>query len=135
MMRFSGLKRDERGAGVVEFALIAPLFCAFIIAIGQLGLLFFANAGLTNALAEGARLATLFPRPSDAAIASRISQKRFGLDPALLTGPTINHFTPANGATYAEITMTYSAPVNFLFLNLGPVRLTQTRRVYTQPIS
>jgi Flp pilus assembly protein TadG len=128
------LKQDERGAGVVEFALIAPLFCAFIIAIGQLGLLFFANAGLTNAVAEGARLATLFPRPSDAAIASKISQKRFGLDPARLTGPTIVNGT-SDGAAYADITMTYSAPVNFLFLNVGPVRLSQTRRVYTQPTS
>jgi Flp pilus assembly protein TadG len=134
MMLFSRLKRDQRGAGAVEFALIAPLFCAFIIGIGQLGLLFFANAGLTNAVAEGARLATLFPRPTDAAIAAQISQKRFGLDPALLTGPTIVNGV-SGGATYADITMTYSAPVNFLFLNVGPVRLSQTRRVYTQPTS
>jgi Flp pilus assembly protein TadG len=134
MMRLGRFRRDERGAGAVEFALIAPLFFGFIIAIGQLGLLFFANAGLTNALAEGARLATLFPRPTDAAITQRITQKRFGLDPARLTGPTIVNGT-ADGAAFAEITMTYSAPVNFLFLNVGPIRLTQTRRVYTQPIS
>ena len=70
----------------------------------------------------------------NAQIAARISQKRFGLDPAYLTGPTI---VPGNegGATYSEITLSYAVPLNFLFYKVGPIRLSQTRRVYTQPAS
>ncbi len=40
--------------------------------IAPLGLLFFANAGLHNALAEGARHATLFPRPTPEQVRTRI---------------------------------------------------------------
>jgi Flp pilus assembly protein TadG len=126
------MRRDERGASVIEFALLAPVLVGFIIGISQLGLLFFANAGLGNAVSEGARLATLYPRPSDATIAARINDRRFGLDPAYVTGPT---FAPGvvDGAPYVEITMSYAAPLNFLFYKVGPIRLSQTRRVYTQP--
>jgi Flp pilus assembly protein TadG len=126
--------RDERGASVVEFALLAPVLVGFIIAISQLGLLFYANAGLGNAVSEGARLATLFPRPTNEQIAARINERRFGLDPAYVVGPTIVDGSD-NGTPYADITMSYAAPLNFIFYKVGPIRLTRTRRVYTQPTS
>ena len=87
------LGRDRRGATAVEFALIAPVLIAFLLGVAQLGVLFFANAGLQNALAEGARLATIFPRPSEAAVAAKITQQRFGLDPARLTDPSFAYGT------------------------------------------
>lgn len=126
------LLRDNRGAAILEFAIIAPVFFGMIFAIAQLGLLFFANAGLGNAVAEGARLATLYPRPTDAQIMARITDKRFGLDPARIVGPTIVNGS-LDGASYAEITMRYDAPMNFVFFDIGPVTLTKMRRVYTQP--
>ncbi len=134
MKRFRHLKPDARGASAVEFALIAPVLFGFLFAIAQLGLLFFANAGLRNAVGEGARLASLYPRPTDQQIISHINSRKFGLDPAHVVGPTIVNGT-VDGASYAEITMSYSAPMNFLFYNVGPIRLTKTRRVYTQPSS
>jgi Flp pilus assembly protein TadG len=126
------IRADQRGASVIEFALLAPVLVGFIIGISQLGLLFFANAGLGNAVSEGARLATLYPRPTNEQIAARINDRKFGLDPAYVSGPTIVEGV-ADGAPYAEITMTYAAPLNFLFYNVGPIRLSKTRRVYTQP--
>ena len=133
MRIFKRLGRNQRGAGAVEFALIAPVLFGFIFAVAQLGILFFANAGLRNAVGEGARLATLYPRPSDAQIIARITEKKFGLDPAYLVGPRIVNGTSADGASYADITMSYSAPMNFLMFDMGPIKLTKTRRVYTQP--
>ena len=128
------LLRDEKGAALLEFAIIAPVFFGVIFAIAQLGMLFFASAGLGNAVAEGARLASLYPRPTDAQIVARITDKRFGLDPAHIVGPTIVDGT-LDGASYAEITMRYNAPVSFVFVDVGPITLTKTRRVYTQPTS
>ena len=131
-MKRRRIASDERGASVIEFALLAPVLVGFIVAMSQLGLLFFANAGLGNAVSEGARMATLYPRPTNEQIAERINDRRFGLDPAYVSGPTIVEGV-ADGAPYAEITMTYAAPLNFIFYNVGPVRLSKTRRVYTQP--
>jgi Flp pilus assembly pilin Flp len=126
------IRRDERGASVIEFALLAPVLVAFIIGISQLGLLFFANAGLGNAVSEGARMATLYPRPTNEQISARVNDRRFGLDPAYVSGPAIVEGVE-DGAPYAEITMTYAAPLNFIFYKVGPIRLSKTRRVYTQP--
>ena len=125
---------DKRGAAALEFAIIAPVFFAVIFAIAQLGMLFFANAGLGNAVAEGARLASLYPRPTNEQITARITDKRFGLDPAYIVGPSIVDGA-LDGASYAEITMRYDAPMTFVFFDVGPIPLTRTRRVYTQPTS
>ena len=133
MRMFKRLPKNERGASAVEFALIAPVLFGFIFGIAQLGILFFANAGLRNSVGEGARLATLYPRPSDEQIIAKITEKKFGLDPAYLVGPTIVKGTSADGAPFAEITMSYSAPMNFLMFDMGPIKLTKTRRVYIQP--
>jgi hypothetical protein len=51
-------KRRARGSSIVEFALIAPLFLFLLIAIIELGLLFWANLTMQYAVAEGARHAT-----------------------------------------------------------------------------
>jgi Flp pilus assembly protein TadG len=126
------LKKDASGISAVEFALVSPVLFGFLIALFQVGMLFFANAGLNNALADGARLASLYPRPTNAQIAARITDRRFGVEPERLVGPTFENGT-SNGATYTEITLRYSVPVDFIFYEWGPITLSATRRVYTQP--
>jgi Flp pilus assembly protein TadG len=132
--RIVGIRRDTRGAAMLEFALLAPVFVAFVFAIIQLGNLFFASAGLKNAVGEGARLATLWPRPTDDQIKTQINAKRWGLNPTHITGPTIIT-TTVGGITYADITMSYAAPIKFPFYDVGAITLSQTRRVYLQPLS
>lgn len=134
MTRRASLRRDQRGAGIVEFALAAPLLFLTIIGIAQLGILFFANAGLSHAVAEGARLAAIFPRPADDEVADAILQSEFGLNNADLIGdPEIVHGTDANGFTYADISLSYTVPINFIFFETPPVTLMENRRVFTQP--
>lgn len=134
MSRFRPMFRDTRGASAVEFAIVAPVLIAFLFGVAQLGILFFANAGLQNALAEGARLATIFPRPTEADVTARITEKRFGLDPARLTDPSFAYGT-TNGMTYADISLSYSMPLNLWLVETAPITLTQSRRVYIQPAS
>ena len=133
MKSLRSLLRDRQGLGAVEFALIAPVIFAFIIAISQVGMLFYANAGLNNALADGARFAIIFPRPTNEQITARITDRRFGLDPAHITGPTYSTPVTTNGITHMDITLSYAAPMDFIFFTASPVTLSETRRVYLQP--
>ena len=132
MKRLFRLRQDQKGVSAVEFALIAPVLFAFIIAIGELGLLFYANAGLNNALAEGARYASIYPKPANELITRRITDRRFGLVASRIVGPTYVEGTTSNGVPYTEITLGYSVPLDFIFFSVGPITLRETRRVYTQ---
>ena len=126
------LRSGETGAAAIEFALAMPVLVLMIVGVAQLGVLFLANAGLRSAVAEGARFATIHPRPSTAQITDRINASRFGLDPANLTAPVITYGASA-GTNYAEIRMTYRVPMEFVFFSLPPVTLTETRRAFVYP--
>jgi len=126
------LFQETRAAAALEFALVAPVFIAFLMGIAQLGLLFFANAGLHNALAEGARHATIFPRPTPAQIRSRIDAAQFGLDPEDLDSPSVVYDTTAS-PNFADIQMSYTTTLNFVVYQ-KPITLTKRRRVYLQPL-
>jgi Flp pilus assembly protein TadG len=125
------LLHDSRGATMMEFALVAPVFVTLIIGIAQLGLLFWANAGLHNAVAEGARLATIFPRPDAVDIRKRINISDFGMNPAGLSTPVVNYV--AGTPSYADIQMSYTTSINFIVYQT-PITLTESRRVYLQPL-
>jgi Flp pilus assembly protein TadG len=129
-MRRLRLLGDRRGVGAIEFGLSAPLVIIMVVGIAQLGTLFAANAGLQHAVDEGARLATIYPRPSDASIIALINQKKFRLASNLITGPTLTHDTTAAGVPYVDITMSYSVPLNFVLFTTPAITLTQTRRAY-----
>jgi len=128
-----GLRRDARGASAVEFALAVPILLGFVLGIAQLGLLFFAQADLRNAVAAGARHASVYPRPADEAVIARIAAKVAGLEPERIDGPTISHGIDDNGRDFADIEMGYEAPIDFLLFETPPVPLREVRRVYTQP--
>ncbi len=53
------LGRDERGAVVVEFALVLPLLVLFVFGIVEFGRAYNAKIELTSAVREGARAAAL----------------------------------------------------------------------------
>jgi Flp pilus assembly protein TadG len=115
----------------MEFALVAPVMIVFLVAIAQIGLLFFANAGLHNAIAEGARLATIFPRPDANAVKAKIDASEFGLNPAGLSTPVVNYVS--GSPSYADIQMSYTTSIN-LIVYQTPITLVENRRVYLQPL-
>jgi Flp pilus assembly protein TadG len=57
--------RSERGAAVVEFAVILPLLLLIIFGIVEFGFIFYNKAMLTNASREGARRAIVYQNDSD----------------------------------------------------------------------
>ncbi len=54
--RLSRLCRDRSGGAAVEFAIIAMPFILLLLAVLEVGLVYFANFSLENAAAQGARL-------------------------------------------------------------------------------
>ena len=135
MMRLlKRLRRNQRGAAALEFVLVAPALILMIVGIARLGILFMANAGLRNAVGEGARYSTIWlalqnRRPTNAEIRTRILNSQFGLVRTRFTSVTVNSCTDA-GANCVDITASYSVPMDFIFFNAGSVTLTQTRRAY-----
>lgn len=126
------LLSNIRAAAAIEFALVAPALIVLIIGIAQLGLVFMASAGLHNAVAQGARRATLFPRPTADQVGASISAAKFGLDPTKLSTPVVNYNTTAS-PNFADVELSYTTTLNFVVLQ-RPLTLTQRRRVYLQPL-
>jgi Flp pilus assembly protein TadG len=127
------LRRNQRGAAALEFVIIAPALILMICGIARLGILFMANAGLRNAVAEGARYATIWPRPSNTQIQSRITSSQFGLNAANFAAATVTPGTDANGLNYLDISASYSVPMDFIFFSAGNVTLSETRRAFVRP--
>jgi Flp pilus assembly protein TadG len=72
---FGRIRREERGAALVEFALVVPLLMAMMCVIIDFGLALHTLNNLTSALREGARYgAVLNPEPvaNDARIRDRV---------------------------------------------------------------
>ncbi len=118
-----------RGVAAAEFALALPILGLFLAGISQMGILFAANAGLQQAVGEGARLATIYPRPDDATIVARIRNASFALNANFLDSPSLTHGV-ANGVPYIDISLTYHPPLNFIFFSGPQISIQQTRRAY-----
>lgn len=123
------LRACTRGSAAAEFALAVPVLVLFLAGIAQLGVLFAANAGLQQAVGEGARLATIYPRPDDTTITTRIRKMSFALNATYLDAPTLTHGV-ANGVPYLDISLTYHPPVNFIVFSGPQISITQSRRAY-----
>ena len=138
---FRRIRRDEAGAGAVEFALCAPILITMIYGIFEFSQLYEANAGIQHALGEGARFATLCVPTGDscssetkADIKARMNAKLFGpIDGTFdVQDPVIAY--EADGVTpkgYMTLTVKYTRTMNFLFFTGPAVTLTRSKLVYT----
>ncbi len=145
--RFTRLRRSERGAEFVEFALALPLLLLVVLGIMDFGLLFQQYLVITNAAREGARVAVL---PSYTAANARQRAQDY-ITAALISGgntatvslPTYGSQTiGSNCYGTASITVTY--PHDFLFLSgigtyfnrsFGTKNLTATATMRTEAAS
>lgn len=125
------LRRDEQGVAAMEMAFALPVLLLFVFGIFQLGVILQANAGMQHALGEGARLATIFPKPSDAAIVTKMDESEFGMNVGTFHTPTIS--TPATSVctNCRVLQVTYTVTPNFVFFNGPQITLTRNKRVYT----
>jgi len=125
MKLLSILSRDERGATVVETAFALPVLIIFIWMIAQLGLAFRAMAGIQHALGEGARLATIYPRPTNTAIKAKINSKVYGIKPG-----TFTVVEPVEGAGFVTLQVNYTQPTSLLLLPGPTIEVSRQKVVW-----
>src|SRR6478672_6393558 len=105
--------RSERGAAVVEFALVVPILLALVIGIAEFGRAYFIHATMAGAAREGVRAMAL-ANPSSGGPGAATTKAQASLSAAGLTGLTITPGAacPASGATPADavVTITYNMP-------------------------
>jgi Flp pilus assembly protein TadG len=124
------IRRNERGAAAIEMAFALPILLVFIYGIFQFGVILQANAGMQHALGEGARYATLYPKPADNLIVSRMSNEVFGMNIGTFATPTVT--TPANTVctNCRLLSVSFSYTPDFLFFSGPAISLTRTKQVY-----
>ena len=129
MKLFRHLRRDQRGAAVIEMAIALPVLIMFIYGIFQIGILYQANAGMQHALGEGARFAVLC-KPvtggcnvaTDTEIKAKMNTAVFGTKPGTFTIPA-----PTTVNRVMTLTVNYTQPMNFLFFPGPTVSLSRKR--------
>ena len=119
------ISSDDRGATVVEFAFAMPILIIMIWMIAQLGLAFRAMAGIQHALGEGARLATIYPKPSNADIKAKITSKVYGITPG-----TFTVVEPVDGSGFVDLRVNYTQPTTLLLLPGPTISVSRTKRVW-----
>lgn len=124
---FRRLKADRRGAVLAEFVLVVPLWATLIFGIFQMFDVLWGYAGLQNGVAEGARLATLYPRKSNVEITNRIYAKSFGINAAYISTPILTA-GKAGTIDYVDITVEYTAHLPLWDVPLMTFR--ESRRAY-----
>jgi Flp pilus assembly protein TadG len=128
--------RDESGAAAIEFAIAVPVLIMMIWGIFQVAMVLQANAGVQQALGQGARYATIFntttnSRPTDDQISSRITAAKFGIRNGTWHTPVIDDSNEASDG-YIDISVEYDVPTDFLLFDGPHVTLAHSKRVYTQ---
>jgi Flp pilus assembly pilin Flp len=126
---FVRLRADRRGTAAAEFALVVPVLVLLLFGCFQFGVLFLANAGLQNAVGEGARMATLWPRRTPSQITAEINASRFGLNPDGLGTPELTYGS-TGGQDFVDVRMTYTTELDLVFFKIDGIELEETRRAY-----
>lgn len=129
MKLLRSIRRDERGAALIETAFALPALIVMVWAVVQLGLVFRAMSGIQHALGEGARLATIYPQPDDDAIHDKIEEAVYGIGPGEFD---IKDPVPGteNGSAYIDLEVTYTQPTDLLFLPGPTISVSRSKRVW-----
>lgn len=122
---------DAKGAAAIEMAFALPLLLLFIFGIFQYGVILQANAGMQHALGEGARYATIFPKPADSLIVTKMNDRLVGMNVGTFGTPTVTTPDTTVCTNCRLLTVTYSVTPSFIFFNGPPINLTRTKQVYT----
>lgn len=114
------LNRSERGANLVEFAMVAPFLILLLIGVVEFSWMLATNLDVKQGAREGARLTAVnFPDTGNADLAAEICSRMdlIGSDPATTITWASDDGTPSVGE---GVTVTVSTPHETLTGLLGP---------------
>lgn len=118
--------RKNRGATVIEFAVILPVYLLFIFGIIELGYIFWGMSSLHYGASFGARFAFINPGASSSQI------EDFALSFIDLPGSVITYEVTTN-PLFVDIDGTFT--YNFLYLPIDPISVqTHVHQVLPLPV-
>ena len=123
------LRRDRRGAAVIEMAFALPALIVLMWMIVQLGLVFRAMSGIQHGLGEGSRMATIYPKKTDTEIRDKISDAVYGIGPGSFTIATPASGS-ADGANFVDLQVTYTQPTDLLLFPGPTINVSRSKRVW-----
>jgi Flp pilus assembly protein TadG len=130
------LRQSVAGVSTIEFAILAPVLLIFIFGLFQMGKLYHEYSVVRSAVSEGARYATIYPRPTTAQIAERIRSRHPTLASASVVQSSITFSTETStGEDVVDISMRYNTQLNLVMLPSYPITLAYTLRAYVPPTS
>jgi len=124
-------RNNQKGAALVEFALVLPVLLLILMGIIEFGIILFDKAIITNASREAARERVNYSAPTEAAIKTKILASygslpiTFGSD--ILTAEDIT-FTQTVDPTGTHWRATIAYSYGFLYVPIGdtPLNLTSS---------
>jgi Flp pilus assembly protein TadG len=129
--------RNDRGAAAVEMAFALPVLIMMLWAFVQLGEVYWAVAGIQQALGQGARYATLCLNPSSTGCTAPTAAQIKTTITNAVYGTGFGTFTvsdPVSGtsgtAKYYDLTVSYSQPTTLLLLPGPTMSVTRSKRVW-----
>ena len=117
-----GLRRNEAGSTMAEFAMVASVFFMVLIGIIESGRLFYTHNALTDAARRGARYAVLHKESEVACVRNMVVYGEANVDPDTCapTGPPL-----ISGLVPANVSVVYTGPSpNPFGMNLGTATVT-----------
>ena len=99
------MKRNDRGAAVVEFAIVMPLLVALLVGIAEFGRAYYVQTTLSGAAREGVRVMALKDSPS-AAKSAAIS----AAEPLAIAAGQIAVPANCSAGSNATVTISYTMP-------------------------
>jgi Flp pilus assembly protein TadG len=117
--------RDDRGAAVIEFTLVSVLLVFLFLMVMQLGLVLHTRNVMVSAAQEGARFAANADRSADDGVLRTQESLRTSLGGELLDRTSVTPLRPTRTASGAPVVgIRVSGPLPFLFLPVGPLKIT-----------
>jgi|WetSurMetagenome_2_1015567.scaffolds.fasta_scaffold262651_2 Flp pilus assembly protein TadG len=107
--------KNQEGAGLVEFAIVAPLLVILLFGLLEFGLSLYAKEALTNASREGARYGVVYSAPRKTTTQIRNKVQEF-LTKSGFTDTAGIDVTGAGGASGSQLTVIVTYPYAFQVL-------------------
>lgn len=124
------MKRNERGASIVEFAVVVPLFVLLVFGIIEAGWFFAQQVEVRNAVREGARIAVVDYGSAAATIAETCSRAALSGSNGTVTIALSASDTYDLGADSVSVTMSknYESLTGFITFFNRPITSTAEMR-------
>lgn len=139
MRKLRNILRDENGAAMIEFALLAPLIMGAFLGVMQIGIGMQAYNALRNVSADTSRYALVQYQRENKITTSTIeshaetiaAQSPYGLTwgtfDAVVTQPSVQR---VSGATEYQIVTSYQIPSVLGFLGLNTIPISYSRPIF-----